>query len=166
MLLASGQARTLPPSPGLRPSKCLGTESDAIETAPARLTHKMPLLPQPNCQRTPKTASNQRKQLSLSVRQGTNSPAKKAPENASPIKLYLVDRPSHTVNSPSLTDELLSIPVPRCAVKGQTLESLQLSLPAGTCPLQEKGLLSRVSQLYRTAVRRQDSPKRAAMFEA
>lgn len=158
MLLASGQARTLPPSPGLRPSKCLGTKSDAIETAPAQFTHKMPLLPQPNCQRTPRTASNQSKQFSLSVRQGTNSPAKKGPGERVPYQTIPRQLPPAHRRTCEYTDASVC-----CQRANAGIFTTLFS--AGIHSLQGKGFISHASQLYRTSGRRQGSPKRAATCE-
>ena len=54
MLLTSGRPRTKDPSPSVGHLSARDTNEDVPfgEDTPPRFTHKMPLLPQPNCQRT------------------------------------------------------------------------------------------------------------------
>lgn len=119
-------ARTSPSGPSHRPSKRLGTKSDAYSYAPARFTHKMPLLPQPNCQRATSHLPQRGHADSPSDRQGSRSPdGTHRPRCPSPVKLYL-----------PRTSEALSIPVRSWLVKGQRTESRKFVLLSAATPLE------------------------------
>jgi hypothetical protein len=92
-----------------------------LATHPSRFTHKMPLLPQPNCQRASEHDPTTAGPRSLPVRQGVRSPIPPVTRRAHPL--------SHSTAKPLPQPRTMNIPGHSPLVKGQNSQSPQPCSP-------------------------------------
>jgi hypothetical protein len=128
----------------------LRTKSTTSADAAARFTLKMPLLPQPNCQRTPSPAPRVAGRCQFDRgRPGRQYTLR--PTSPSPIQLYGKDPPRS--REPQIYRSAIRLSKAKAPIPAETPIASPAPLPMGTAPRS-------ASQLYRTAPPRQAAPNR------